>query len=455
MQSRPKRKSSLEALEKMCSPNVWSPQKGVQRNPTGYNAHNKTKRQPSKRKIIFSPAQKVRCSKRRGVSKKMKWRRGKGSSNVSRYKHRKQESMELQLQEKNRRIADYRENMKEIESLHRRRNNNFLWQATVVFTLFATLLAWTESGETFRLGEIAAFVGSIVLSRPNCRVVTNLYNSWRLTRSFKPLYRGRAYHNILDDCPMVKRKIIKWARRRIIKRKKDEEVITSLQFMGKINELFRQYNVLNTSGQQLKWSQSTACRYMHRLQLEYGGYTQNYCDGHEREDVLADRDTYIQAWYQLEPRMHLWIEQVDVETSASSWRHVDEFKLKGPKALDRGNLGEFGGKCKVGIEYDPLPANRPLLVFANDECIFRTKRSNPKGWKLRTQNKLRPKDALGTGRMLSGFAHEFAGFFELTDEELVKCNEARAERGDPPIKHKMFTLKKFDYGKNREVYMYA
>ena len=145
-------------------------------------------------------------------------------------------------------------------------------------------------------------------------------------------------------------------------------------------------------GQHLKWSERTACRYMHRLKLEFGGYTKNYCDGHEREDVLQARQKYIADWYDLEPRMHLWIPHVDVAsetaTNTTSWRHVDEFKLKGPNALDRQTLGEFGGSCKVGDEYDPNPSCRPLLVFANDECIFRTKRSNPKGWKLTTQNKL-------------------------------------------------------------------
>ena len=224
--------------------------------------------------------------------------------------------------------------------------------------------------------------------------------------------------------------------------------------MKKINELFVQYNVHKTNGDSLKWSECTARRYMHRLKLEYGGYSQNYCDGHDREDVLEARAQYIHDWYELEPHMHLWIRHVDTtrdDSSSLSWRHVDEFKLKGPAALDRQSLGEFGGECKVGEEFEPEPAERPLLAFANDECIFRTKRSNPKGWKVQSQNKLRPKDTLGTGRMLSGWAHEFGGFYTLTDEELCQCNEIRARRGDPPIKHNMFTLKAFDYDNNREV----
>ena len=57
--------------------------------------------------------------------------------------------------------------------------------------------------------------------------------------------------------------------------------------------------------------------------------------------------------------------------------------------------------------------------------------------------------------MLSGFAGEYLGFVELTDAELAQVNEIRARRGDPPIEYNMFTLKKFDYGKNREVCLHV
>ena len=460
--SRPKRKSSLEALNKMRTSNIWSPKKGVQRNPSGYNSNVS---RTSKRKLTFGTSDSVKSSSASSTTpivampqyrkrRLQKWRRGKGVWNRNQHEKRQEVLRQVKLQEKNRRIVEYKENLDELESLHpRTKTHLYLWQATVLFTLFATLLQWTISDKAFTLSEIATFVGGIVLGRPNCRLVLNLFNSWRLTRSFKPLYRGRAYHDIMDDYPMVKRKIIKWTRRRILRRKKTEEALTSLVFMKKINVLFVQYNVRKTNGDTLEWSESTACRYMHRLKLEYGGYSQNYCDGHDREDVLEFRARYIHDWYELEPRMHLWIRHMDIsaDSPTPAWRHVDEFKLKGPTALDRQSLGEFGGECKLGTEFDPVPTNRPLLVFANDECIFRTKRSNPKGWKVQSQNKLRPKDALGTGRMISGWAHEFGGFFTLTDEELRKCNEIRSRRGDPPIKYNMFTLKAFDYGKNREV----
>ena len=54
--------------------------------------------------------------------------------------------------------------------------------------------------------------------------------------------------------------------------------------------------------------------------------------------------------------------------------------------------------------------------------------------------------------MISGFAHEFLGFIKLTPDELAKANRIRAARGDPPMEHLHFCIKKFDYGANRQGY---
>ena len=106
--------------------------------------------------------------------------------------------------------------------------------------------------------------------------------------------------------------------------------MTGLQFMRHMNSLFVRFDVYKAPGEHLTWSLSTAIRYMHRLDLEFGGYTQSYCDGYEREDVLEARSEYISTWYKLEPHMHLWIPQIDIDgdnPEERSWHHVDEFKL--------------------------------------------------------------------------------------------------------------------------------
>ena len=456
---RSKRKAALEALDNMRVGSPLSPQKGISRNPKGYNA-NKCRlfsegvdSEPNSGSANINVPKNLDKTQKYRRRRLKRWDPRKGDWNLKLREQVVQQNKLLKQQENLRRINDCKQNMQEIERRYKRKN--VPWQATVVFTLFAVMLQWYISLKPFTMIQLAEFVGLLVVSRPNKRVVQNLYNSWRLTRSFKPLHRGKPCMVYLDDYPMVRRKVTSWARRRLLKRRKNEEALTAIAFCKKINSLFIKFNVLNSTGNKpLEWSTSTALRFMHKVKLEYGGYTKGYCDGHDREDVLESLAVFIEEWYKLEPRMHLWIKQVDLSRGIREdvWRHVDEFKLQGPGSLDRNNLeGSFGGACKVGVEGHPLPAERPLLVFANDEVIFRTKRCNPHGWKIRDQSKLRPKDYFGTGRMISGFAHEFLGFIELTPHELMECNVSRAQRGLPPIKHRNVCVKKFDYGKNREV----
>ena len=84
--SRAKRKYSVQALKKMRTPNVWSPVKGLQRNPAGYNG---SKSKTRKRKLDFGAADSAKSSvdydKNSTVVKThhkkrrlQKWRRGKG-----------------------------------------------------------------------------------------------------------------------------------------------------------------------------------------------------------------------------------------------------------------------------------------------------------------------------------------------------------------------------------------
>ena len=54
--------------------------------------------------------------------------------------------------------------------------------------------------------------------------------------------------------------------------------------------------------------------------------------------------------------------------------------------------------------------------------------------------------------MISGFAHEYCGFIELTADELRHHNENRRERGLAPMKYTHFCIKKFDYGVKRDGY---
>ena len=145
--------------------------------------------------------------------------------------------------------------------------------------------------------------------------------------------------------------------------------------MNKMNETFQKYRVyVDPNAEEpvvLKWSESTSLRHLHAIKLEYGCNRRGYCDGHEREDVVAARKEFIDKWYALEPRMHLWCK------APGRWVHVDDFKFKGAGALDRNDLpGELGSMCKEGVEYADDPNERPLLVFAQDETAYLSKKCN-------------------------------------------------------------------------------
>ena len=298
---RSKRKSTLLAMEKMQQASPLSPQKGIQRNPSGYNSF-KTGTNSQDQHHSDQSANKQRIYRRK---KRKLWTRQKGSWDPKARSRLVQRRLHFKEQEKQRRLAEYKQQMTEIESNDRRLHS---WQASVVFTMFAIMRQWTMLDKHFTLLHLADYVGSIVISRPCTRVVMNHYNSWRLTKSFKPLYRGRSCASILDRHPMIKRKAISWTRRRLVKRKQNEEDLKAKIFMNKMNSLFAKYDVRDSGGiNYLEWSESTALRYMHKIKLEYGGYSKGYCDDHDRPDVLEALASYIQQWYSLEPRMHLWI----------------------------------------------------------------------------------------------------------------------------------------------------
>ena len=100
----------------------------------------------------------------------------------------------------------------------------------------------------------------------------------------------------LDERPILKRKAIKWTRRRIFKRKQNEPTLATAVFLKFINELFIKYDVfINPDApaadrKHMQWkSEYTALRYMHKLKLTFGFYQKGYCDGWSRTSGRACR----------------------------------------------------------------------------------------------------------------------------------------------------------------------
>ena len=337
MVTRCKRKAAIIANAGMRIGSPMSPQKGIKRNPAGYN---KTK----KRLLSKSQEKSASSGKTTGKYRRRKlkgWCYRKGNWNPQQRQRVVQQLLEKKLQEKQRKIDECKESMTELQSRYKR--STICWQAAVAFTFFALMLEWIQMDKPFTLLTIAEHVGKISFSSPCARVVINIFNSWRLLRSFKPLfYRRRKVY--LQDYPMIRRKAYAWSRRRLFKRKLNEADLTATEMAKKMNELFVKYNVRESADKYLEWSDSTALRFMHQMKLEYGGYSKGYCDGHDRPDVLASLQEHIKFWYSHEPRMHLWIKQIELngDNETFSWRHVDSFKLKGPGSLNRDDLpGSF------------------------------------------------------------------------------------------------------------------
>ena len=128
--SRPKRTSADKARGKWNTPNVWSPQKGIQRNPKGHNATNP---KCLKRKLDYGTpsAQKVgglsdtATQSTTGYRKRkvMRWTKKKGTWNQKEYDKRQQMREELRLQAKQRRISECNDNLNELESLRARKTD--------------------------------------------------------------------------------------------------------------------------------------------------------------------------------------------------------------------------------------------------------------------------------------------------------------------------------------------
>ena len=252
-----------------------------------------------------------------------KWRRAKGIYRPHRFIARRVRFHERNAQEVQLRIGELESQLRQLENKFKiRRDGCIQWQAVVVFSVLHELLQCLHNGTSKQLLQICAGVGTRTIRRPCARVVYNVYTSWRLTRRFAPLHRGRSQLTLFDRNPILKRKAVKWTRRRLFKRKVNEPALTGTRFLEFMNALFIKYDVFENPNapapdrKHLQWkAESTAVKYMHAIKLQYGFYQKGYCDGHEREDVIAARDDYAEVWYRLEQRMHLWFKGCLLYTS--------------------------------------------------------------------------------------------------------------------------------------------
>lgn len=176
---------------------------------------------------------------RRRVNQRKGWRIKKGETNRQQYEKRKQIIEVRTMQNRQTRNADYKSQLTQLESQFRIDDNEDIsWRASIVFSVLSELIDSLSRNIILNLMQVCSIVGQRTIKRPCARVVYNIYTSWRLTRTFEPLHRGRKRESIFDRYPLLRRKAYKWARRRMFKRKKDEVALTSSEFLKYVNAQF-------------------------------------------------------------------------------------------------------------------------------------------------------------------------------------------------------------------------
>lgn len=249
-----------------------------------------------------------------------------------------------------------------------------------------------------------------------------------------------------------------------LKQRAMQFIIENASPVGKPNMTIRQFqSFLNTellgplppaqiTPLTLPLSVATARTWMIKLGVKFGNISKGvYIDGHDREDVQTYRKDWLQRKAAREKHYPHYIylnedealsigisrsELSDVRaahqgrTFASNGHEVFEFHVDD----DRFDLTKFRKKLELGGEFSRVvdfsdPRNKRILLFVQDESIYRAYDAQKRMWKVPNHTILRKKGE-GPGIMISGFACEHAGFLRLTREEVDEINRIRKGKGN-------------------------
>ena len=211
-----------------------------------------------------------------------------------------------------------------------------------------------------------------------------------------------------------------------------------------------------------------------------------YVDGHENTENVEHRKKYIYEYIKDEIRTFRWIQiteekAIELEEKHIGFRREDgyqyksnenenismyEFHIDTHKCLLSliGADAEYGGYLSVRKNRN----DKPLIIFGQDECIFKQYQMNTKRWVLPDgSSALLPKSD-GQGIMYSSYVSRDFGYgFFMSKEDLEEVNkkrdsenymdvEAAKEIYHGSIKKPKLTcspfIRTFDYGKNKEGY---
>ena len=164
-----------------------------------------------------------------------------------------------------------------------------------------------------------------------------------------------------------------------------------------------------------------------------------YVDSHEHPDNVKYRREFIQCYFEYELRCYRWITITQLERDAMVKKgeilndlgykfekagsvfyefHVDDHEIFQQKCQHL----LYGGQLSVRFP----PNAKPLIIFGQDECIFKQYLFTKGVWVLPDgQRQLIPKDE-GLGVMLSSLcSREFGYGYEVTPEILAEVNKNR------------------------------
>ncbi|KAI2511392.1 hypothetical protein MHU86_3003 [Fragilaria crotonensis] len=188
-------------------------------------------------------------------------------------------------------------------------------------------------------------------------------------------------------------------------------------------------------------SLTTAWRWMRLLGFHYDARKKSfYVDGHERDDVVADRtsfckqylteyEPYCRRWVQLSMNEAKLIKDLDVTfgyhytdiRTGTPWIefHVDYWtRVTGQQ--------EAREKKEASLSVRISSGAKPIMIIGQDESVFAQYLLGSRTWVgPKGQRPLLPKSE-GDGYMLSAFVSREIGFGRtLTDDELVRINSER------------------------------
>jgi hypothetical protein len=168
----------------------------------------------------------------------------------------------------------------------------------------------------------------------------------------------------------------------------------------------------------IKIRSRTARRWLNKLGYRYRSVGKDvFVDGHERPDVVEDREFFLKTLEELEP-------------------YLVQFDENG-KILDK----LWPKDCQVGGD-----DRRPIIVITHDECIFSSNDGPRFTWQGDGNSPLRPKTK-GRGIMVSEFLLPFSrlNLATLSTEEqedlVTRCGLAATE-----------AVEIFEFGKNNQGY---